>query len=98
MIGAGDGALWVLAGVACGITAAAPLAAALIMQRKRAGNVSIVHGAVGVMVSFALLIVSVVIMRLAPQGAIVPIAVGEVASFLACIIVLTVGIMVRDGR
>lgn len=70
-------------GAIVGAIAFLPLLLALLPVLRRRADANMVKGMIGVAASFALLLVSVVVVHLLFEGALVPFLVGELAGFFA---------------
>ena len=85
-------------GAALGLAAFAPLLAALVpvLRRKRDADMGI--GLIGVFVSFAILLVGVVVVAVVARAALVAFTVGELAGFFVGLIAVACMVIWDHGR
>ncbi len=85
-------------GAVIGLAAFAPLLAALVpvLRRKRDADMGI--GLIGVFVSFAILLVGVVVVAVVARAALVAFTVGELAGFFVGLIAVACMVIWDHGR
>lgn len=85
---------YALAGVAVGVLAFSVLMLVLVPVLRHKRKASLPKGFLGIAVSFAILTLGVVVVRLVDESALLAILLGELLSFFICWIGLAVAVIV----
>lgn len=86
---------WIVAGTLVGIVSFVPLVLVLIPALRRSGNVSMVKGMLGIITSFGLLVMGVMVTWLLSRPSLVAFAIGEIVGFFVCWTLVAVVFIVR---
>lgn len=87
---------FIVTGAVAGLVAFLPLYLALAPVLAHRRDASMTVGMLGIMVSFAILIIGVVIVHLVFPAALIAFLCGELAGFLICWIVIACMVIMRD--
>ena len=87
---------FIVTGAVIGLVAFLPLYLALAPVLAHRRDASMTVGMLGIMVSFAILIIGVVIVHLVFPAALIAFLCGELAGFLICWIVIACMVIMRD--
>ena len=87
---------FIVTGAVIGLVAFLPLYLALAPVLAHRRDASMTVGMLGIMVSFAILIIGVVIVHLVFPAALIAFLCGELAGFLICWIVIACMVVMRD--
>ena len=87
---------FIVTGAVIGLVAFLPLYLALAPVLAHRRDASMTVGMLGIMVSFAILIIGVVIVHLVFPAALIAFLCGELAGFLICWIVIACTVIMRD--
>ena len=87
---------FIVTGAVIGLVAFLPLYLALAPVLAHRRDASMTVGMLGIMVSFAILIIGVVIVHLGFPAALIAFLCGELAGFLICWIVIACMVIMRD--